>query len=234
MKTIGIIGGMSWESSDIYYQIINREVRNRLGGIHSAKIIMYSVDFYELEELQRSGQWDKATKMILKSAMCLDIIGANFIVICSVTGHEGVEKIEKNINAPILHIADAVNKKIIGLKKIGLLGTIYTMEKDYFKKRINAEVIVPDKRDRIFISNVIYNEISQGKIFVNSRNRYIEIINKLKLRGAEGIILGCTEIPLLIKQSDVDIPVFSSTEIHAKEAVNYALRTKQADWEDIP
>jgi len=233
MKTIGLIGGMSWESSDIYYQIINREVGNKLGDLNSADIVMYSINFYELEKLQRNKRWIEAEQIIAKTAKKIELAGAEFIVICSVTGHEGIGIIENEINVPILHIADCINKRIVGLKKVGLLGTIYTMEKDYFKKKINAEVIIPNKEDRIFINNVIYNEIIQGKLLDNSRNKYKKIIEKLVKEGAEGIILGCTEIPLLIKQEDCSVSVFSSTEIHAKEAVNYSLRTNQADWEDI-
>ncbi len=223
MKTIGLIGGMSWESSVIYYQLINREIRDRFGGLSSANIVMHSLNFAEIEEYQRTDQWKKATKIIGDSAMCLDVVGAHCVVICSVTGHEGTDKIQKRISIPIIHIADCINEKIKGMKKVGLLGTIHTMEKKYFKGRINAKVIIPNKEDRKFVSDVTYYEIDIGIISEKSRQRYIEIINKLEHDGAEGVILGCTEIPLLIQQEHVDIPVFDSITIHAKAAVDFAL-----------
>ncbi len=219
MKTIGLIGGMSWESSARYYKLINEGVRDKLGELHSADIVMHSMDFYELERLQKSGEWQKATSLILTEAKKLEKAWVDFIAICSVTGHEGAERIKDNINIPLLHIAGCINKEIEGIKKIGLLGTIHTMEMDYFKKRINAEVIIPKKVDRQFVSDVIYNEISQGILYRDSKKRYMKIINNL---DCEGVILGCTEIGLLIKQRHCDIPIFDSTKIHSKAIVDYA------------
>lgn len=224
MKTIGIIGGMSWESSAKYYKIINETVRDRLGELHSAKIIVYSVDFYELEKLQRSGQWRKATDLIIKIARRLMFAGADFVLICSVTGHQNAEEVERNIKVPLLHIADAVNEKIKGLKKVGLLGTNFTMEKDYFKKRLNADVIIPNIYERKIIDDIIYKEISLGEIKEFSKNQFKKIIKRLVSRGAEGIILGCTELGLLIKQKDCNVPIFDTTEIHSKASVDYAFK----------
>lgn len=223
MRTIGIIGGMSWESSAKYYKIINETVRDRLGKLHSAKVVMYSVDFYELEKLQRKGEWKKATNLIIEVARKLELAGVDFVLICSVTGHKGAEEIQKSINISLLHIVDTVNEKIKGLKRVGLLGTKFTMEKDYFKKLLVSDVIIPDENDRKIIDNVIYKEISLGKIKEFSKNRLKRIIRKLIFKGAEGVILGCTELGLLIKQKDCDIPVFDTTEIHSKAAVDYAL-----------
>lgn len=223
MKTIGIIGGMSWESSAKYYKIINETVRDRLGELHSAKVVLYSVDFYELEKLQRKGEWQKATDLILESAINLDFAEVDFVLICSVTGHEGAERIEKNINIPLLHIADAVNEKIKHLKTVGLLGTKFTMEKDYFKKLLITKVIIPSENERKIIDDIIYKEISVGKLKESSKNLIKMIIKELVQEGAQGVILGCTELGLLIKQKDCDIPVFDTTEIHSKAAVNYAL-----------
>lgn len=222
MKTIGIIGGMSWESSAKYYKIINETVRDRLGELHSAKIVMYSVDFYELEKLQRKGEWKKATNLIIEVARKLELAGVNFVLICSVTGHEGAEEIAKNINIPLLHIVAAVNEKIKHLKTVGLLGTKFTMEKDYFKKLLITKVIIPNENERKIIDDIIYKEMSVGKLKESSKNLIKMIIKELVSEGAQGVILGCTELGLLIKQKDCSIPVFDTTEIHSKAAVDYA------------
>lgn len=230
LKTIGLIGGMSWESSAEYYRLINETVEKRLGGLHSAKIIMYSINFEELEKLQREGKWGEATNLIIDAIKKLEMAGAEFILICSVTGHEGAEKIEVNINVPLLHIADVTAEEIIsrGLEKIGLIGTKYTMEKEFYKSclvnKFGVEVIIPDESERETIHSTIYNELCMGKIKESSKEQFKNIIKNLVGKGAEGIILGCTEIPLLIKQEDCDTPLFDTTALHAKAAVDYALK----------
>jgi len=229
MKTFGLIGGMSWESSSEYYRIINETVRERLGGLHSAECIMYSADFAEIENLQHQGKWEELTKLMLNFAQKLEGAGADFIVICTNTMHKMAEEVENNINIPLLHIADATAVKIIekGLGKLGLLGTNFTMEEDFFKKRLeekyNIEVIIPSQNDREIIDSVIYHELCLGIIKQSSKEKYKEVINRLISDGADGVILGCTEIPLLVSQGDVEMPVFDTTTIHAKSAVEFAL-----------
>ncbi len=229
MKTIGLIGGMSWESSSEYYRIINETVRERLGGLHSAECIMYSADFEEIENLQHQGKWEELTKLMLNFAQKLQGAGADFIVICTNTMHKMAEEVENNTNIPLLHIADATAEKITekGLGKLGLLGTNFTMEEDFFKKRLeekyNIEVIIPSQNDRRIIDSVIYNELCLGIIKQSSKEKYKEVINRLISDGADGVILGCTEIPLLVSQGDVGMPVFDTTTIHAKSAVEFAL-----------
>jgi len=230
MKTIGLIGGMSWESSSEYYRIINETVRERLGGLHSAECIMYSADFEQIENLQHQGKWEELTKLMLNFAQKLEGAGADFIVICTNTMHKMAEEVENNTNIPLLHIADATAEKIIekGLGKLGLLGTNFTMEEDFFKKRLeekyNIEVIIPSQNDRRIIDSVIYNELCLGIIKQSSKEKYKEVINRLISDGADGVILGCTEIPLLVSQGDVEMPVFDTTTIHAKSAVEFALK----------
>jgi aspartate racemase len=229
MKTIGLIGGMSWESSSEYYRIINETVRERLGGLHSAECIMYSADFEEIENLQHQGKWEELTKLMLNFAQKLEGAGADFIVICTNTMHKMAEEVENNTNIPLLHIADATAEKIIekGLGKLGLLGTNFTMEEDFYKKRLeekyNIEVIIPSQNDRRIIDSVIYHELCLGIIKQSSKEKYKEVINRLISDGADGVILGCTEIPLLVSQGDVKMPVFDTTTIHAKSAVEFAL-----------
>jgi aspartate racemase len=229
MKTIGLIGGMSWESSSEYYRIINETVRERLGGLHSAECIMYSADFEEIENLQHQGKWEELTKLMLNFAQKLEGAGADFIVICTNTMHKMAEEVENNTNIPLLHIADATAEKIIekGLGKLGLLGTNFTMEEDFFKKRLeekyNIEVTIPSQNDRRIIDSVIYNELCLGIIKQSSKEKYKEVINRLISDGADGVILGCTEIPLLVSQGDVEMPLFDTTTIHAKSAVEFAL-----------
>lgn len=229
MKTIGLIGGMSWESSSEYYRIINETVRERLGGLHSAECIMYSADFEQIENLQHQGKWEELTKLMLNFAQKLEGAGADFIVICTNTMHKMAEEVENNTNIPLLHIADATAGRIIdkGLGKLGLLGTNFTMEEDFFKKRLeekyNIEVIIPSQNDREIIDSVIYHELCLGIIKQSSKEKYKEVINRLISDGADGVILGCTEIPLLVSQGDVEMPVFDTTTIHAKSAVEFAL-----------
>lgn len=221
---------MSWESSLEYYRIINRAVNNKLGGLHSAKSILYSVDFEVIEKLQRQGDWEELTKIMIESAQRLESAGADMIIICTNTMHKMAEDMEKHINVPLLHIADATALKIkdYGLKKIGLLGTKFTMEQDFYKGRLinnyGLEVIVPDTEERQIIHDIIYNELCLGEIKESSKLSYIKVIDNLEKKGAEGVILGCTEIPLLIKQIDVKIPLFDTTKIHAEFAVDFSIK----------
>jgi aspartate racemase len=229
MKTIGLIGGMSWESSSEYYKIINETVKERCGGLHSAKCIMYSVDFEEIASLQHQGEWEELTKLMINFAQQLEGAGADFIVICTNTMHKMAEEVQDNIHIPLLHIADATAEKIIeqGLGKPGLLGTKFTMEEDFYKQRLKEKysinVIIPSYADREIIDSVIYNELCLGKIKQSSKEKFKEIIKKLISIGADGMILGCTEIPLLISQKDVEVPLFDTTTIHSKAAVAFAL-----------
>jgi aspartate racemase len=230
MKTIGLIGGMSWESSLEYYRIINEAVKKELGKSHSAKCIMYSFDFQEIEELQLSGEWSKLNEEMLKATYNLKNAGADFIVICTNTMHKMADLIENNSGLPLIHIADATAENIRkeGLKKVALLGTKFTMEEDFYKKKIrdkyDIELIIPESSEREVIHKVIYEELVRGIIKESSRKEYKNIIKSLSSRGAEGIILACTEIPLLIKQRDIEIPVFDTTKIHSIAAVKYALK----------
>jgi aspartate racemase len=229
MKIIGLIGGMSWESSLEYYRIINERIREKLEGLHSAKSLMYSVDFEEVEKLQRLGKWGEATELMIDAAKKLERGGADFIVICTNTMHKMAEEMQQKIQIPILHIADSTAEKIkaAGYKKIGLLGTKFTMEENFYKGRLiekyNLEVLIPDEAERQFVHDVIYKELCLGIVQQNSKNRFKTIIENLSNNGAEAVILGCTEIPLLIKQEDVAVPLFDTTRIHAESAVDFAL-----------
>lgn len=228
MKTIGLIGGMSFESTVEYYRIINEEVKNRLGGLHSAKCILYSVDFAEIEYYQAAGEWEKAGILLGEAAFSLEKAGADFIIICTNTMHKVISYIADKINIPILHIADATAKQIINsnISTVGLLGTKYTMEQDFYKSRIethNIKVLVPESSEREMINNIIYDELCLGIIQLSSKDYYQKVIDSLVAKGAQGIILGCTEVGLLIKQEDVSVPLFDTTVIHAIEAVNKAL-----------
>ena len=223
MKTIGLIGGMSWESTITYYQVINETVKNTLGGFHSSKIMMYNVDFAELEKNMSEGNWDGNAKILTEASDRLEKAGADFIVIATNTMHKLVPQIEKEINIPILHIADATARAINkdGYKKIALLGTKFTMTQDFIKQRlINAglEVIVPDEEDINTVNEIIFNELCLGSVLDSSREKYKRIIEKMKAQGAEGVILGCTEIGMLIRQKDSVLPVYDTTLIHAEEA----------------
>jgi len=229
MKTIGLIGGMSWESSIEYYRIINQEVRSDLGGVHSAKSVMVSLDFGEIEELQMKGDWEEATRILIQSAREVESAGADFLLICTNTMHLMAEEVQEGIEIPLLHIADATARavKAEGLKSVGLLGTRFTMEKDFYRGRLEKKhqlkVVVPDQIGRDLVHNVIYDELVQGLIKDPSRQGYLEVIEKLVKEGAEGIVLGCTEIGLLVKKENVQVPVFDTMEIHAQAAVDAAL-----------
>ncbi|WP_342376792.1 aspartate/glutamate racemase family protein [Bacillus thuringiensis] len=231
MKMIGLIGGMSWESTAEYYRIINEEIKSRLGGLHSAKCLINSVDFEEIERYQSSGDWDSAGEILGNAAYSLQKGGADFIIICTNTMHKVVEKIKENIHIPILHIADATAKEIKrkDIQTVGLLGTKYTMEQDFYKSRIeenHIKVVVPSEKNRDKVNEVIYTELCLGKITSQSREYYKRVIENLIQEGAKGIILGCTEIGLLIKQEDVSVPIFDTTRIHAVEAVHFALQNR--------
>jgi aspartate racemase len=226
---IGLIGGMSWESSAEYYRIINREVQKRLGGVHSARSLMWSFDFGEIENLQHLGDWDKLTEQMIDAATRLERGGAEFILMCTNTMHRMAGAVSAAINIPLLHIADPTGEKIraAGLTRVGLLGTAFTMEQDFYKLRLKElfglEIIVPKTEDRRIVHEIIYKELVAGKVLPKSRDLYREIISRLVGEGAQGIILGCTEIMLLISQEDSAVPLFDTTTIHAIAAVDRAL-----------
>ena len=229
LKTIGLIGGMSWESTVTYYKIINETVKEKLGRLHSAKCILYSVDFQEIEECQASGNWEKSGEILGEAAYNLEKAGADFIAICTNTMHKVVNQIKEKISIPILHIAEMTAEKILekGLKNIALLGTKYTMEQDFYKLKLiekGINVIIPDKNDIEIINEVIYDELCLGTINSDSKKKFLEIVDKLRNKGAEGIILGCTEIGLLIKNADTDVPLFDTAIIHAEQAAIYSIK----------
>jgi aspartate racemase len=232
MKTIGLLGGMSWESSIEYYRIINETVRKRLGGLHSAKSIMYSVDFAEIEQLQDQGRWNEATALMIDGAERLERGGADFLVICTNTMHKMADEVEAQIQIPLLHIADATAEtlKARDLKQIGLLGTRFTMEQDFYKGRLTEKyglkVLIPNQEEREMIHRVIYHELCMGIVSSSSRKDFAHVLDHLTEGGAEGIILGCTEIGLLIGEGDSPVPLFDTTRIHAVAAVAYALSEK--------
>lgn len=236
MKTIGVIGGVSWVSSIEYYRLMNEIVGDKLGGLHSAKVLMYSIefgDFSKEERLAKQGNWEPLRETMIDAAQRLKRGGADFIIICSNTMNSTADIIEENVKLPVLHIADATGEKVkaSGIKTVALLGTKYTMEEnfyqDHLEKKYGLKVIVPKKAEREYINDVIFDELCAGKFYDESRKGYVQIINRLiKEEGAEGVILGCTEIPLLVKQEDVSVPVFDTTAIHAEAAVNYALGEK--------
>lgn len=222
MKTVGLLGGMSWESTVTYYQIVNETVKEKLGGLHSAKILMYSVDFDEIEKLQASGNWEQSAQILADAACRLEKAGADFIVICTNTMHKVAPQIQSHINIPILHIADATADELTkaNIKTVALLGTKYTMTQDFYKNQIskrNINVLIPDDKDIETINHVIYDELCRGIISDASRKEYVRIISSLQQKGAQGVILGCTEIGLLISQKDLPIPVFDTTYIHARK-----------------
>lgn len=229
MKIIGLIGGMSWESSAVYYRFINEEIRSRLGGAHSAKSLMWSMDFGEIEALQHRGEWEALSEKMCEAAVSLEKGGADFIVICTNTMHRMAETIESRICIPLLHIADPTAEKIIdaGITRVGLLGTAFTMEQEFYKGRLSEkfglDVITPDAHDRKIVHDIIYNELVSGIIRDDSRAKYRQIIQRLVDSGAQGIILGCTEIMLLVSPKESVVPIFDTTEIHALAAVDKAV-----------
>lgn len=228
MKTIGLIGGMSWESSVEYYRIINEEIRRQLGGLHSAKCILYSVDFEEIERYQAEGEWEKAGNVLGTAARSLEQAGAEMLILCTNTMHKISSNIEENTTIPFLHIADAIANRItsFGMKTVGLLGTKYTMEQDFYKARIEAnglQVLVPNDVERARINQIIFEELCLGEIKEESKEYFLQVMKHLVGEGAEGIILGCTEIGLLVKEKDIDIHLFDTAKIHAISAVKFAL-----------
>ncbi len=230
MKVIGLIGGMSWESSAEYYKILNETVKEKLGGLHSAKCIMYSVDFEEIEQLQHAGKWEEATAYMVDAAQRVEEAGADFVLICTNTMHKMADDVQSAIDIPLLHIADATAEKIKeqGLNTVGLLGTRFTMEEDFYKGRLKEkfglDVVIPEDDERTTVHDIIYNELCLGKIRESSREKMKKSIEHLISKGAEGVVLGCTEIPLLIKQKDAVVPLFDTTLIHAQAAVDRALQ----------
>ncbi len=230
MKTIGLIGGMSWESSAEYYRIINEETKKRVGGLHSAKSMMASVDFAEIENLQHEGRWDEAGQILTKLAQDVERGGADLLVLCTNTMHKVADQMQAGIHIPLLHIADATAERIraAGMTKIGLLGTRFTMEQDFYKSRLiekfGLEVLIPDEVEREVVHCVIYDELCLGLIKDESREAYQRIMERLVERGVQGIILGCTEIELLVHAEDSTVPLFPTTHIHAEAAVEYALQ----------
>jgi aspartate racemase len=229
MKTIGLIGGMSWESTLVYYRIVNETVRERLGGLHSARLLLYSVDFQEIEVLQRTGRWDVAGQRLADAARSLAGAGADFLVLCTNTMHKVAPAIEAATSLPLLHIADATAAAILaqGHRKVGVLGTRFTMEQAFYRERLTGrhglEVLVPDEDDRATVDRVIFDELCRGEVLEASRAQYRRIIAALAARGAQAIILGCTEIPLLVGADDSPVPLFDTTAIHARLAAEHAL-----------
>jgi aspartate racemase len=233
MKTIGLLGGMSWESSLEYYRVINEAVKARLGGLHSAKSILYSVDFHEIEALQRQDDWQTATERMIEAAQAIERGGADFLLICTNTMHKMADEVQARISIPLLHIADPTAERIRaqGLRRVGLLGTRFTMEELFYKGRLvsghGLEVIVPGEVERETVHRVIYDELCLGTIRSQSREAYNRVIQSLVEQGAEVVILGCTEIGLLVRQEDSPVPLFDTTRIHAEAAVEYALQEPQ-------
>lgn len=223
MKTIGLIGGMSWESTVTYYQVLNNVIREKLGGLHSAKCLLYSLDFHEIEKCQSTGEWEASAQILSEAALTLEKAGADFIVICTNTMHKVADKVQEAISIPILHIAEVTAQvlKAENITKIALLGTKYTMEQDFYKSKLiedGIRVLIPDKEDIETVNKIIYNELCVGIISKHSKEVYLNIIDKLTNRGAQGVILGCTEIGLLVQQRDTKTPLFDTTLIHAEKA----------------
>jgi aspartate racemase len=229
MKTIGLVGGMSWESTLEYYRIINQRVKEKAGGFHSAKIVMYSVDFQDVESRQHQERWEELTALMIDAAQRVERAGAEFLVICTNTMHMMAGEVQDSVRIPLLHIVDVTAEAIKSrsFRRVGLLGTRFTMEKDFYKERLHKdyglEVIIPEEKERELIHAILYDELCLGEIREKSKETFQKIIAGLKARGAQGIILGCTEIPLLVSQKDYDIPLFDTTTLHAEAAADYAL-----------
>ena len=227
-KVIGLIGGMSWESSAEYYRIINERVRDRFGGLHSARCLMWSFDFTEIQALQHADRWDDATVLMIDAAQRLERGGADFLLICTNTMHRMADAVQAQVNLPILHIADPTAEHIraAGLTRVGLLGTAFTMEQDFYKGRLTEkhglEVLIPEKDDRETVHRIIYDELVQGRIELSSRQVYRDVMSRLVERGAQAIILGCTELMLLVSAEDSSVPLFDTTALHAHAAVDMA------------
>ncbi|MGI5366744.1 aspartate/glutamate racemase family protein [Streptomyces iakyrus] len=230
MKVIGLLGGMSWESTLYYYQQLNREVRERLGGLHSAECVLRSVDFADIEELQASGSWDEAGKYLGQRARQLELAGADCVLICTNTMHRVYSAVQESVDIPVLHIADGTGDALerSGIDKVALLGTRYTMEQAFYRDRLTRrgfEVLVPEPEERARVHKIIYHELCLGQVLDSSRETYVRIIESLAERGAQAVILGCTEIGLLIDEHTSPLPVFDTTLIHAQSALDWALRT---------
>lgn len=228
MKRIGLLGGMSWESTVTYYQMINEAVKRRLGGLHSAELVLYSVDFAEIEKCQAEGDWERSGEILGEAAAALERAGAEMILICTNTMHKVAPQIQANIQVPLVHIAEATADELNrrGIRRAALLGTKYTMTQDFYKVKLveaGIEVLVPDEADMETVNDVIYQELCLGEIRAESKEKFLAIIRRLESQGAEGVILGCTEIGLLVKQEDVELPVFDTTLIHGEKAVEMAL-----------
>lgn len=228
MKTIGLIGGMSWESTAEYYRLLNERTRERLGGLHSAECVLYSVDFAEIERLQVAGRWDEAGTALAAAARSLQAAGADLLLICTNTMHKVADQVAAAVEIPLLHLADTTASAVrdAGVRRVGLLGTAFTMEQDFYRDRLaghGLDVLVPEAQDRALVHRVIYEELCLGIVREESRAAYAEVIGKLAARGAEGIILGCTEIELLIGPEHSPVPVFATTRLHAEAAVDAAL-----------
>ncbi len=229
MKTIGLLGGMSWESTETYYRLVNEGVKARLGGLHSARLVLYSVDFQEVEALQRAGDWEGAGALLGEAARRVEMAGADFLLICTNTMHRVAEEVERNITIPLLHIADAAGEAIRsrGMERIGLIGTRFTMEQDFYRgrlrERFGLEIVIPPAEDRRRVHEVIFRELCLGRIDPNSRTDFYRIIESLGDAGAEAVILGCTEISLLVRPEDTPVALLDTTRIHAERAVAAAL-----------
>lgn len=229
MKTMGLIGGMSWESTQTYYRLLNEKVREQLGGLHSAKIVLYSVDFSEIESLQHQGDWDTTAEILESAAKSVESAGADFILVCTNTMHKVAPRIEEAVNVPLLHIADATASILLrdGITCAGLLGTKFTMEQPFYRDRLQAHgirVMVPDDAQREVVHTVIYEELCRGVVDPDSRAAYLDVVSSLADHGAQAVVLGCTEIGLLIQGSDTRVKLYDTTEIHADQAVELALK----------
>jgi aspartate racemase len=230
MKTIGLIGGMSWESSQLYYRLINQGVRQRLGGLHSAELLMHSVDFAPIEDLQHAGDWEGASKILIDAARRLEAGGADFFLIGTNTMHQVAPAVSAAVDIPLLHIADATAQVLVSnkVRRVGLLGTAFTMELEFYRERIERQginVVVPELHDRQMVHDIIYQELCLGKVDDDSREVYLAIIDRLREQHIDGVILGCTEISLLLNSRHTDMPLYDTTEIHAAQAVDFALQT---------
>ncbi|MCH8532760.1 MAG: aspartate/glutamate racemase family protein [Saccharospirillum sp.] len=228
MKTMGLIGGMSWESTLIYYRLLNEKVKARLGGLHSAKLILNSVDFAEIERLQHQGDWAATAEILTEAAQSLEAAGADFLVICTNTMHKVAPQVQQAVSLPLLHIADATATVLLrdGIERVGLLGTRFTMEHPFYRERLEAQgikVCVPSEAQRDIIHSVIYEELCQGVVNERSKSAYLEIVDSLASEGAQAVILGCTEVGMLIQNGDTNVPLYDTTEIHADQAVEWAL-----------